>query len=194
MLLEQIMKKSSCNDSGMRKVDLKTKFTELSFNAMTMVMVGRRFYGEDVVDQAEAKNLREVIRDGVELSAATNLGDFLPFMQWMDITGLEKKMVGLSLRMDKFLQGLLEERRKIMAADYEGRDRVRKLMIDNLLSLQETEQKYYTDDIIKGIIMVRTYVMHKFILHFLSEYILVVFRNLNPSLTFFKFLATLQSH
>ncbi|PRQ27780.1 putative oxidoreductase [Rosa chinensis] len=154
VVLDQIMRRSS-NDNGMRKVDLKTKFLELSFNAMTMTMVGRRFYGEDVVDQAEAKNLREVIREGVELSASTNLGDFLPFMQWMDVTGLEKKMVGLMRRMDKFLQGLLDERRKIMAVESDGIDQVKsKLMIDNLLSLQETEQKYYTDDIIKGIIMV----------------------------------------
>ncbi|XP_004290939.1 PREDICTED: isoflavone 2'-hydroxylase-like isoform 2 [Fragaria vesca subsp. vesca] len=120
VVLDQIMRRS-VNNNGMRKVDLKTKFLELSFNAMTMTMVGRRFYGEDVEDQAEAKNVREVIKVAVELSATTNLGDFFQFMQWMDVTGLEKKIVGFSRRMDTFLQGLLDERRKVMAVDCSDR-------------------------------------------------------------------------
>ena len=77
------------------------------------------------------------------------MGDFLPFLQWMDLLGVEKKMVGLMKKMDRFLQELVDENRGA------GREaEVKKLMIHNLLKLRETEPEYYTDEIIKGIIMV----------------------------------------
>ncbi|TQD99245.1 hypothetical protein C1H46_015159 [Malus baccata] len=147
LLLNQIMKKS--------KVELKSKFTELAFNVMTMTVVGKRYFGEDLADDEEAKNFREVIREAVHLSAATNLGDFLPVLQWMDATGLEKKMVRLMKKMDGFLQSLIEERRGILAAGFETNGaELKKLMIDNFLALQQTDPQLYTDEIVKGIILV----------------------------------------
>ncbi|ONI33501.1 hypothetical protein PRUPE_1G428700 [Prunus persica] len=152
LLLNQTVK--SCAKS-MTKVELKSKFTELSFNVMTMMAVGKRYYGENVLDAEEAKNIQKVIRDGVDISGATNFGDFFPFLQWMDMTGIEKKMVSLMAKMDNFLQGLVDERREILSATCgSNRKEVKKLMIDNLLALQEKEPQFYTDQIIKGIIMV----------------------------------------
>ncbi|KAM2544271.1 hypothetical protein TB1_015979 [Malus domestica] len=149
LLLNQIMKSRSV------PIDLKSKFTELSFNAMTMMVLGKRYYGENVLDVEEAKNIQKVMRDGVDLSGATNLGDFLPFLQWMDITGIEKKMVRIMAKLDSFLQGLVEERRAILSSDFASNGKeVGKLMIDNLLKLQETDSQVYTDEIIKGIILV----------------------------------------
>ncbi|VVA12011.1 PREDICTED: cytochrome P450 [Prunus dulcis] len=150
LLLNQTMK--SCAKS-MTKVELKAKFTELSFNVMTMMAVGKRYYGENVLDAEEAKNIQKVIRDGVDISGATNFGDFFPFLQWMDMTGIEKKMVSLMAKMDNFLQGLVDERREILSATCgSNRKEVKKLMIDNLSALQEKEPQFYTDQIIKGII------------------------------------------
>ncbi|TQE10726.1 hypothetical protein C1H46_003629 [Malus baccata] len=147
LLLTQIMKKS--------KVELKSKFTELAFNVMTMTVVGKRYFGEDVAEDEEAKNFREVMREAVHLSAATNLEDFFPVLQWTDATGLEKKMVRLMKKMDGFLQSLIEERRGILAAGFESNGQeVKKLMIDNFLALQQTEPQLYTDEIVKGIILV----------------------------------------
>ncbi|CAB4266270.1 unnamed protein product [Prunus armeniaca] len=128
LLLNEIMKKS-CTERK-TKIELESKFTELSFNVMTMMVVGKRFYGENVLDVEEAKNIQKVIRDGMDISGAANLGDFFPFLQWIDISGIEKKMCGSN-----------------------GKE-VKKLMIDNLLALQETEPQFYTEEIIKGIILV----------------------------------------
>ncbi|ONI33499.1 hypothetical protein PRUPE_1G428500 [Prunus persica] len=121
LLLNQIMK-SSCA-KNMTKIELKTKFMELSFNVMTMMVVGKRYRGEDVGDAEEAKNLREVIRDA-----------------WIDL-GVEKKMAGLMAKLDKFLQGLVNEGRVILSSTNCSSDEkgVKKLMIDNLLSMQETQ-------------------------------------------------------
>ncbi|XP_050266029.1 cytochrome P450 81Q32-like isoform X1 [Quercus robur] len=146
LLREKLMQ--SCGKAT-RKIDLKSKFVELSFNAMTMMIAGKRYFGEDVEDEEEAKRIRGVIRELVDLCAATNMGDFLPFLQWMDLLRVEKKMVGLMKKMDRFLQELVDEN-----GGAGSEVQVKKLMIHNLLKLRQTEPEYYTDEIIKGIIMV----------------------------------------
>nr|POE89359.1 cytochrome p450 81e8 [Quercus suber] len=146
LLREKLMQSSG---KGTRKIDLKSKFVEHSFNVMTMMIAGKRYFGEDVEDEEEAKRIRGVISELVDLCEAANLGDFLPFLQWMDLLGVEKKMVGLMKKMDRFLQELVDENH---GAGSEAE--VKKLMIHNLLKLRETEPEFYTDEIIKGIIMV----------------------------------------
>ncbi|VVA12002.1 PREDICTED: cytochrome P450 [Prunus dulcis] len=118
LLLNQIMK-SSCA-KNMTKIELKTKFMELSFNVMTMKVVGKRYYGEDVGDVGEAEEAKKL-------------------REWIHL-GVEKKMTGLMAKLDKFLQGLVNERRVILSSTNCSSDRgVKKLMIDNLLSMQETQ-------------------------------------------------------
>ncbi|KAL6216652.1 hypothetical protein ACLB2K_009873 [Fragaria x ananassa] len=153
LLLDQISR--SCS-SGMTKVELKSKCINLPFNVMTMMIVGKRYYGEDVGEAEEAKNFREAIRDAMELNSSANLGDFLPFLQWGDVSGLEKKMVRVMAKMDSFLQAMVSDRRETLSSNCDqnkGGGEVRKLLIDNLLLLQLTEPDLYTDEIIKGIIL-----------------------------------------
>ncbi|KAJ6353026.1 hypothetical protein OIU76_002111, partial [Salix suchowensis] len=56
----------------------------------------------------------------------------------------EDRMKTLSKNMDLFLQRLIEEHRA---------DRDRNTMVNHLLALQETQPQYYTDSIIKGLIL-----------------------------------------
>ncbi|PON31981.1 Cytochrome P450, E-class, group I, partial [Trema orientale] len=150
LLVNQI--KQSC-EQGTRKIDLKSKFTELSFNVMTMILVGKRFYGDNVEDFGEALRIREVIRAAIHLCGAANMGDFLPFVNSMDILGVEKKMVGLMAKMDKFLQDLIEERRRVLSENSGTERESKKLVIDSLLGLQETDPGFFTDEVIKGTTM-----------------------------------------
>ncbi|XP_059641495.1 cytochrome P450 81Q32-like [Cornus florida] len=135
------------NSSGeFAKVELKSKLTELSFNIMMRMIAGKRYYGQDVpADYEEAKEFRELIKQVVRYGGVSNSGDFLPVLRWIDYQNLEKNLMGFSKKMDAFLQVLIDEHRceKKIAT-----------MIDHLLSLQESQPEYYTDKIIKGLIMV----------------------------------------
>lgn len=133
---------NSRHDFG--RVELKSKFSELSFNIIMRMVAGKRYFGQEV-DDDEAKLFRTLINETFQLSGASNPGDFVPFLRWIDYQNYEKKVSGLSQRMDKFLQGLIEESRQ-------NKNRV--TMIDHLVSLQESDPGYYTDQIIKGMIMV----------------------------------------
>ena len=55
-------------------------------------------------------------------------------------------MKGVSKRMDAFLQGLIDKQR--------SKDEKENNMIDHMLSLQKSQPEYYSDQIIKGFILV----------------------------------------
>ncbi|KAI8014392.1 Cytochrome P450 81Q32 [Camellia lanceoleosa] len=90
---------------------MKSRLSELSFNIIMQIVTGKRYFGDEVVDFEEAKRFREIIRQVLELSGASNPGDFLAFLRWIDFGNLEKKMLAVQKKMDVFLQGLIDERR-----------------------------------------------------------------------------------
>jgi hypothetical protein len=120
-------------------------FTDLTFNIVMRMIAGKRYYGEDVNLIEEAKKFKETMQEYADLGGLTNLADVFPIFQSVDYNGFVKKCVGLSKRMDLILQGLVDEHR---------RDRDRNTMINHLLTLQDSQPEYYTEDIIKGLILV----------------------------------------
>ncbi|KAL0343514.1 UNVERIFIED_CONTAM: cytochrome [Sesamum angustifolium] len=126
------------------RVELRYRFMELTFNNIMRMVDGKRYFGEDVENE-EAKLFRHLIEEVVKLIGASNPVDFFPVYRWIDYKKYEKNWAGLSTRMDSFMQGLIDEHR---------RNKGRNTMIDHLISLQESEPEYYTDHIIKGIIIV----------------------------------------
>uniref|UniRef100_A0A2N9G9N9 Cytochrome P450 n=1 Tax=Fagus sylvatica TaxID=28930 RepID=A0A2N9G9N9_FAGSY len=102
--------------------------------------------GRPVKDEEEARNFREIMKEITALGGVSNPGEFVPMLRWIDHGGLEKRIMRLASRKDAFLQGLIDEKR---SKDEEGNT-----MIDHMLSLQKSQPEYYTDQIIKGLIMV----------------------------------------
>ncbi|CAL5422113.1 unnamed protein product [Camellia sinensis] len=144
-LLRRLYRNSS---RDFARVALKSKFSELTFNIIMRMIAGKRYYGDDdeeLSNNEEAKEFREIMRQAFEYSGASYPGDFLPVLKWIDYQSFEKNLGRLHKKMDAFLQRLIDEHR---------RDKSKNTMIDHLLSLQESQPDYYTDDIIKGLIEV----------------------------------------
>ena len=129
------------------RVELRPMFTELTCNILMRMVTGKRYYGEDV-DSEEAKHFQKIMRGIFELARASNPGDFLPLLRWVDFGGYEKKLVKLNREKDVIFQGLINEHRS------PDQGLVNKNMIDHLISLQKSEPEYYTDEIIKGLALV----------------------------------------
>ncbi|KAF2290802.1 hypothetical protein GH714_015521 [Hevea brasiliensis] len=134
------------------KVELKPMLMELTFNIIMRMVAGKRYNGEEVTgkDKAEAKQFREMMKEIFEYAGASYLGDFLPFLQWFDYQGFLNRVVRLGKRTDRFLQDLIDEHRRDDKASSESRNNT---MISHLLCLQESQPEYYTDEIIKGLIL-----------------------------------------
>ncbi|XVE70160.1 hypothetical protein DITRI_Ditri10aG0049800 [Diplodiscus trichospermus] len=130
-------------------VEFKGAFFELTFNVMMRMIAGKRYYGcENMEDMEEARRFREIQVESLELSSTTNLGDFLP---WLKSRKLEMRLMECGKKRDKFMQDLIEQHRGKMKSDPNGERK--KTMIEILLSLQESESEYYTDEIIRGLML-----------------------------------------
>ncbi|GFY95971.1 cytochrome P450, family 81, subfamily K, polypeptide 1 [Actinidia rufa] len=137
-------------------VNLKSKLADVSFNIMMRMIAGKRYFGKDAVDE-EARQFRDIMSEIVEVHGNSNLGDYLPVFQWLDIQGVAKRMVKLRKKMNEFFQFLIDEHRKtnrnesnLSQDEPSGSNKERKkTLIDVLLSLQETEPVLHSDDTIK---------------------------------------------
>lgn len=85
------------------------------------------------------------------LSGMTNMGDFVPVLNWFGLNGIDKRLKALQHKRCKFTQDLIEEHRR---ENMSFEQRTTKTMVDVLLSLKENEPEYYTDEIIRGIMQV----------------------------------------
>ena len=138
------LSRNSCQ--GFAKVELKSMFTELAFNIIMRMVVGKRYYGEDVKDEEEARKFRGIMKELAGFAGASNPQEFVPLLRWIDYGGLEKRLMKMANKTDAFLQGLIDEKR--------SKEEKTNTMIDHLLSLQKSQPEYYTDQIIKGLILV----------------------------------------
>ncbi|CAL5383800.1 unnamed protein product [Camellia sinensis] len=111
-------------------VDLEYQFTLLTFNMMTRLVAGLK-----------EKFLR---------SSPSNLCDYVPMLRWIDYGGVKQSMVILQKKRDEFLQGLIDQVRQKRVD--KGGDK--KTLIGTLLCLQESKPDFYTDDLIKSLILV----------------------------------------
>lgn len=124
---------------------MKPMLTDLTFNNIMRMMTGKRYYGEETTDEEEAKRVRQLVADVGANTSSGNAVDYVPILRLF--LNYEKRVKELGKKTDKFLQGLIDEKREQQDAG--------NTMIDHLLVLQKSDTEYYTDQIIKGILLVR---------------------------------------
>ncbi|KAF3967456.1 hypothetical protein CMV_008539 [Castanea mollissima] len=136
------LSRNSCQ--GFAKVELNSMFSELTFNIIMRMVAGKRYYGEDVKDDEEARQFWGIMKEIARSRGPSNPKEFVPLLRWIDRRSCEKRLMKLANRADAFLQGLIDEKR--------SKEEKGNTMIDHLLSLQKSQPEYYTDQIIKGLI------------------------------------------
>ncbi|KAF7849468.1 hypothetical protein BT93_L0762 [Corymbia citriodora subsp. variegata] len=140
-----------CRSGGsFTSVELRVALTELTFNVIMRIMAGKRYYGEDVSHVEEAVKFRDMMREILRHSGRSYAGDYLPPLRWIDYDGYMNRMSKLGKMTDEFLQGLIDEHRK-----KDSKEEEEKSMIDHLLVKQASQPEYYTDEIIKGFLLIQ---------------------------------------
>ncbi|XP_057449565.1 cytochrome P450 81E8-like [Lotus japonicus] len=144
----RLLRKLAHNKDEFGKVELRSMFAELTFNTIMRMVCGKRYYGEefDGTSAEEAKKFRDVMDEMQTFGLGSGLGEFVPLFRLFDFSGEPKRLQKLGEKMDALFQGLIDEHRNMEGPKSNT-------MIDHLLSLQETQPEYYTDQIIKGLIM-----------------------------------------
>ncbi|XP_037493819.1 cytochrome P450 81Q32 [Jatropha curcas] len=141
------------SQTSFTEIDMKSRLSSLSFNIILRMISGKRYFGAEVEILEVAKRFDDILRETAEVNGASNPGDFLPFLQWIDFQGMEKRLLRLQKNWDEFCQGLINEHRNSHNSSSQEQGRS-KTFIDKMLYLQESEPESYSDEIIKGFILV----------------------------------------
>ncbi|KAK4434381.1 cytochrome [Sesamum alatum] len=139
-----------CKNGGQR-VDLHYLVSAYSFNHMMRAVAGKRCVGEEDVVSDVGKEAVKRIRGIFFSSLSLGMCDFFPVLRWIGYKGVEKNLKLLHKKRDEFLQSLIDEFRWRNDASREKNERV---LIETMLSLQGSEPEFYTDDVIKSIVLV----------------------------------------
>lgn len=125
-------------------MNLKSVFFRLMYDMLTKLITGTR---------------RSIPEQMFAASNFMNMSDYFPVLKWVG-KGLQKKMKKMNEERDGFVQGLIDEcRRERASSSLPGKKtaktgRRRTTVVETFLSLQEAEPEFYSDDIIKGMLMV----------------------------------------
>ncbi|KAK7816268.1 cytochrome p450 81e8 [Quercus suber] len=117
------LSRNSCQ--GFAKVELKSMFSELTFNIIMRMVAGKRYYGEDVKDEEEARKFKGIMKEKAGSAGPSNPQEVVPLLRWIDCKRWEKRLMKLANRADAFLQGLIDEKR--------SKEEKGNTMIDHLL-------------------------------------------------------------
>lgn len=142
-------------------VEMKSRVSELSMNIITRMVFGKRFSGAKVKNENWGEEFKSIVKEMIELHQL-NPEDFLPFLRFINFKKMEKRMLDLQVKTDHFLQDLIDKHRNrngfrssSSSTHPEGKWT---LLLDGLLSMQQMEPQNYSDEIIKGIILVSLYI------------------------------------
>ncbi|KAA8528485.1 hypothetical protein F0562_035840 [Nyssa sinensis] len=143
--------------TGTLKVELKYWFYLLTFNIITRLVAGKRCVRDAVAGMDLGKQILEEIKRKFVSRMPLNMCDFFPILRWFGYKGLEKSLIKLHMERDEFLQGLIDEfrRKRTSSANINIVTNTEKTpLIEALLSIQESEPDFFSDAVIKSIIII----------------------------------------
>nr|WJJ53770.1 cytochrome P450 monooxygenase 3 [Garcinia xanthochymus] len=145
-------------DGNRPKIDMKYMFTLLTTNVIMRLAAGKRHVPFKDEETKEEKALYQLFKDLFFPIVSMTICDFIPVFRWIGYKGLEKSYIGLAERREVLLGKLvreLKERRiaakKGVRVENDGEENG--CVGDTIMVLQETDPDFYTDDIVKGVLM-----------------------------------------
>lgn len=120
--------------SSGKPVLLKDYIYALNLNIISLMVLGKKYVNKDQSGFIGWAEFRKVVDDFFLLNTFANIGDLIPWLNFLDLQGYTKRMKDCSVRFDRFLEHVLnehEERRKGVD-NYVSKD-----MVDILLQLAE---------------------------------------------------------
>ncbi|MCD7465894.1 hypothetical protein HAX54_002102 [Datura stramonium] len=152
ILIRGLFKASDQNGSSGARINLNSWVFTFSFNVMMRIGTGKRWVSEEEMGTEKGEQIIEEIRGFFFVTLSVmNVCDFMPVLKWFGYKGIEKRMVSAQKKRNAFLNSLLSEfRQKKLTPISVKKD----TLVETLLSLQESEPEFYTDDLIKGVLPV----------------------------------------
>jgi cytochrome P450 len=118
-------------------VDLSAKVSSLSADMSCRMVFGKKF--ED--SEFDERGFRDVIHEGMKLSATPNLGNYIPQIAKFDLQGLTKKMKKVSKVFDNFFEKIIDDH--IQCGDKNNNGEKTKDFVDVMLGFMGSQESEY---------------------------------------------------
>ncbi|CAL5375052.1 unnamed protein product [Camellia sinensis] len=133
LMIEKI--KQSCSSSSSTTVNFSKMLVSLTNGVVCRVALGRKHNG---------RKFKELLGEFVELLGVFDLGDYIPWLAWVNsFNGLYKRVHIVAKELDDFLESVVEEHMDLRReksggerADCEGGDEIQQDFVDVLLDIQ----------------------------------------------------------
>ncbi|KAL9238035.1 hypothetical protein vseg_012514 [Gypsophila vaccaria] len=141
-------------------LDVKMSLVELTNNVIMRTIAGKRIHGE-AKETGFSTRFKTVLNELVSSGGAFTTVDFVPMMKLVGAhKAAERKWRKIFVKLDSFLQDLVDEQRRILEEEVNDDDnqvekntkKNRRNLIQVLLELKKTDPGYATDVIIKGLV------------------------------------------
>lgn len=145
-------------ESSGKPIMLKDQLSTVSLNVISRMVLGKT-YSDDESDSSivEPKEFKNMLDELFLLNGVLNLGDWIPWIGFLDLQGYVKRMKRVSKKFDSFLEQVLNEHeeRRTSIKGYVSKD-----MMDVLLDLADDPNldvkmerhgvKAFTQDLLAG--------------------------------------------
>ncbi|XP_065638093.1 cytochrome P450 750A1-like [Quercus suber] len=121
-------------ESSNEVVLLKGNLTTVSLNVISRMVLGKKYTDETVDSIVSPDEFKKMLDELFLLSGVLNIGDSIPWIDFLDLQGYIKRMKALSKKFDRFLEHVLDEHIERMKG---VKDYVAKDMVDVLLQFAE---------------------------------------------------------
>jgi cytochrome P450 len=125
------------HEASGRVVVLKDYLSTMSFNVITRMVLGKKYLHKDATNERDSgmtlEECKWMIDEWFMLNGVLNIGDAIPWLNWMDLQGYIKRMKKLNKMFDGFLEHVVEEhdgRRRLERESFVAKD-----MVDVLLEV-----------------------------------------------------------
>ncbi|KAL2623166.1 hypothetical protein R1flu_003371 [Riccia fluitans] len=103
--------------SGTVPVQLDILIRRTSTNIVMRMLMNEQNLTKSPNDRKISEDFHQAVKDAFELLESFYVGDFIPWLDWLDPQGLKKKLSAVSKKCDTMWQGILDDhKRKLEAA------------------------------------------------------------------------------
>ncbi|KAH6795335.1 hypothetical protein C2S51_036321 [Perilla frutescens var. frutescens] len=139
-----------CSLSG-KTIMLKDHLSKYTLSIICRMLISKKYFVESEHENSTSKHLESMVEELLDLNGAFNIGDWIPWLSFLDLQGYVQKMKALQKKLDKFYDYVIDdhEARRAEEKDFNPKD-----LVDVLLQLAEDPnlEVKITRDRIKGLI------------------------------------------